>query len=105
MNVTKKAFNPPNLMDNTDLLLRQQRLLLRSAQLRANWAQQTQAIQAPVALFDRARSGVQWLYRHPVPSAAGLLALAIWKPRRVLVWGRRLLGGWLTFQRLKEWLG
>lgn len=91
-------------MDNTDLLLRQQRLLLRSAQLRADWARQSQAIQAPVALFDRARSGLQWLYRHPILSTAGMLALAIYKPRRVLVWGRRLLGGWFTFQRLKEWL-
>jgi hypothetical protein len=91
-------------VNNTDLLLRQQRLRIRSAQLRASLAQYGQAIQTPLSFVDGAQSALQWLYKHPLYPYLALGALALLKPRRAFAWGRRLWGGWLTFQRVRQWL-
>ncbi len=85
------------------LALRQQELLLRSALLRQQVAEQMAPWQLQLGRVDRARiavqGGWQWLRRHPeVPAAAGALLLVL-RPRRALRlawrWGRR---GWLAWQ-------
>ncbi len=91
-------------MNNLDLVLRQQRLLLRSAQLRASLSQSAQAIQTPLNLMDGARASIQWLYNHPLYPSIALGALVLLKPRRALRWGQRLWSGWLTFQRVRQYL-
>lgn len=91
-------------MTKFDLLLRQQRLLVRSAELRASLSQSAEALQTPLNLADAARNGIQWLYKHPIYPSIALGALVLIKPRRVLLWGERLWSGWLVFQRLRQYL-
>jgi len=90
-------------MANEDLLLRQQHLLVRSAELRMSLSVQVQVIKPPLALADQVRSGAQWLYRHPQWPAGALLALVLLRPRRTLVWGRHLWWAWKSLQRLRRW--
>jgi hypothetical protein len=87
-----------------DLLLRQQRLLVRSAELRASLSQSAEVLQTPLNLVDAARSSVQWLCKHPIYPGIAVGALVLLKPRRVLLWGERLWSGWLVFQRLRQYL-
>ncbi len=91
-------------MNNCDLLSRQQRLLMRSAQLRASLSQDLQVIQTPLNLVDSAKAATHWLAEHPIYPSIALGALVLLKPRRALAWGRRLWGGWLTVRRVREWL-
>ena len=91
-------------MNNIDLLLRQQRLLIRSAQLRANLNHSADMIRTPLHVIDRTRTTIEWLYQHPLYPSIALAALVLLKPRRALTWGKHLWGGWLTFQRLRQWL-
>lgn len=91
-------------MKHVDLALRQQRLLIRSAQLRSTFASQAQGFKAPLALADEIRSGVTWLYRNPHWPLGALLALVIVRPRRVILWGGRVWWGWKLFQRARNWI-
>lgn len=86
-------------MNNSDLLIRQQRLLARSSQLRLTLAEQAQVLVAPLALVDQVRHGVQWLYRNPHWPLGALLALAVLRPRRALTWGGRVWWTWRMYQR------
>lgn len=87
-------------MNNNDLLMRQQRLLARSSQLRLTLGKQAQVLVAPLALADRVRHGVQWLYRNPHWPMGALLALAVLRPRRALTWGGRMWWVWRMYQRV-----
>lgn len=92
-------------MNNDDLLARQQRLLVRSAQLRLVLADQAQILQRPLALADQAQGGLQWLYRNPQWPLGALVLVVLVRPRRALVWGGRLWWGWKMFKRTQQWLG
>lgn len=87
------------------LARRQQQLLLRSAELRVTLAHQAQALRSPLALADQLRAGVHWLRQHPVWPLAALVLLALRRPRPLLRWAPRLMGGWQLFLRLRHWLG
>jgi hypothetical protein len=87
------------------LLQRQQQLLLRSAELRHTLARQARTLQSPLALADQLRAGGRWLRQHPVWSLAGLGLLVFRRPRIILRWLPRLLGGWQIYVRLRDWLG
>jgi len=67
-----------------DLQLRQQRILLRSAQLRSDLAHQSEVLKAPLAHIDRMQRGVLWLYRHPLAMAALAAATVALKPRNAM---------------------
>ncbi|MEQ1658282.1 MAG: YqjK-like family protein [Hylemonella sp.] len=84
---------------------RQQQLLLRSAELRHTLAHQARALQSPLALADRLRAGGHWLREHPVWPLAALGLLVFRRPRRILRWLPRLLGGWQLYLQLRDWLG
>lgn len=80
---------------------RQQRLLVRSGELRAQFAQDAQALQHPLALADRVHAGWRWLRAHPeLPLAAALLFLVL-RPRRIWRLGWRLWAGWKLWQRVQ----
>lgn len=88
-------------MKRVDPAARQQRLLVRSAELRLSLAAQAQVLRKPLAMADKARAGVQWLYRNPIwPLGAGLL-LAISGPQRAMLLGGKVLLAWKTFKRLR----
>ena len=91
-------------MNNDELLLRQQRLLARSSQLRLALADQAQVFKRPLAVADQAQASLQWLYRNPQWPLGALLVLVVLRPRRVIVWGGRLLGAWNTFNRVQNWI-
>lgn len=91
-------------MNNDDLVLRQQLLLVRSAQLRLRLADQAQVLQRPLALADQAQSGLQWLYRNPQWPLGALVLVVLVRPRRAIVWGGRLWWAWKTFKQTQKWL-
>lgn len=91
-------------MNNDELILRQQRLLVRSAQLRLTLAEQTRVFKKPLAVADQAQAGLQWLYRNPQWPLGTLLILIVLRPRRVILWGGRLWWAWKVFNRAQQWI-
>lgn len=85
------------------LVQRQQQLLLRSAELRHTLARQAQALHSPLAVADQLRTGLSWLRRHPAWPLSALALLVFKRPRRVLRWLPRLLGGWQIYRQLRDW--
>ena len=91
-------------MNNDDIVLRQQRLLARSAQLRVIFSEQTQALKKPFSWLDQARSSMVWLRHNPQWPLGAVLVLAVVRPRAAMRWGSRLWWGWQTFRRVRHWL-
>ena len=89
-------------MNNDDLILRQQRLLIRSAELRITFSSQVQVIKRPLGLADQAQAGLQWLYRNPQWPVGALPLVLILRPRGVIRWGSRLWWVWNTYQRTRN---
>ena len=89
-------------MNNADLVLRTQRLLVRSTLLRHTLADQVQVLEKPLALVDKAQAGLQWLLRNPHWPAAAVLGMLILRPKRALVWSGRIWWVWKTFQLSKK---
>lgn len=91
-------------MNNDELALHQQRLLMRSAQLRNAFASQAQDFKAPLALADQIRGAVTWLCRNPYWPLGTLLALSMIRPRRTILWAGRLWWAWKMFKRARNWI-
>lgn len=85
-------------MKTVDLLIRKQRLQVRSTLLRHTLADQAQVLDKPLALVDKAQAGLQWLLRNPHWPVAALVGLLILRPQRTLVWGGRIWWIWKTLQ-------
>ena len=83
-----------------ELLLQRQRLQARSVLLRDRLVQQAQPLAAPLALADRLGEAWRWLKRHPEVPLAGVAALALLRPRRMMRWAGRLWWAWGALQRL-----
>ncbi len=84
------------------LALRQHLLLLRSAELRRDFIEQTAPWQTPLSLADQVHRGWQWLRGHPEAVAAGAVTLAVLRPRRAWRWGARLWWAWRLWQRVQK---
>lgn len=82
------------------LALRQQRLLLRSRQLRGDLQQQLGAWQPALTWADRIQQAWWWLRAHPLVPLSAVVTLAVLRPRRAWRWGMRLWWGWRTLRRL-----
>ena len=91
-------------MSNDDLVLRQQRLLMRSVELRNNLTDQAQVFKRPLAAADQARVALQWLYRNPQWPLGALVVGAVLKPRRAIIWSGRFLLAWRSFKRVRNWI-
>ena len=91
-------------MSNHDLAVRQQRLLVRSAQLRLVLADQAQVLRRPLALADQAKNAIQWLYHDPQWPLGALVLVILTRPRRALVWAARLWWSWKIVKQAKNWL-
>ena len=87
-----------------ELVLRRQRLLLRSAALRGALAEQSVALESPLAAADRVQAGARWLYRQRGWVAGGLVVVLVLRPRRA--WRVARFGWWLwrTARRAQPWL-
>lgn len=88
-------------MSRTELALRQQRLLLRSAELRRDVGVCTAPFKKPLAVVDQAWRAAQWLTNNPQWPVGAVLLLTILRPKRTLIWGTRLWWVWRTLQRTR----
>ena len=87
-----------------ELALKKQRLQIRSAALRQEFAAQTRVWRPAFALANRGQAAWLWLRRHPALPVALLVALLVARPRAVLRWARRGFFAWQTFGRLRAML-
>ena len=84
------------------LARRRQMLVLRSGQLRGQVADQLQVVQPVWVWADRLQDAWIWLRANPLAVAGGVLALAVWRPRRLAGWALRLWSGWRLLQRARS---
>jgi hypothetical protein len=90
-------------MNERGMLLarRRERLVRRSAHLRGAVVTELQALQPALSWVDRIQDAWLWLRANPLAAAAGVAALAVWRPRRVLGWGLRAWSAWKLVQRVR----
>ncbi|MFW2355350.1 YqjK family protein [Hydrogenophaga sp.] len=84
------------------LARRRELLVLRSAQLRGQVADQLQVVQPALAWADRLQDVWIWLRANPLAVVGGVLAVAVWRPRRSLGLALRLWSGWKLLQRARS---
>lgn len=90
-------------MSPNELQLRQQRLLIRSTELRLQLRGNLQSLQRPAARADQIRASLVWLYQHPQWPAGVLALLLILKPKRALSWTGKLWWLWKSARLLRRW--
>ncbi|MDI1246917.1 MAG: YqjK-like family protein [Rhodoferax sp.] len=90
-------------MNPNELQLRQQRLLIRSTELRLQLRSDMQRLQGPATLADRVKASLLWVYQHPQWPAGVLALLLILKPRRALSWTGKLWWLWKSARTLRYW--
>ena len=84
------------------LARRRELLVLRSAQLRGQVADQLQVVQPALAWADRLQDVWIWLRANPLAVVGGVLAVAVWRPRRSLGLALRLWSSWKLLQRARS---
>lgn len=84
------------------LARRRQMLVLRSGRLRGQVAEQMQVMQPALVWADRLQDAWIWLRANPLAVAGGVLAVAVWRPRRSLGLALRLWSGWKLLQRARS---
>lgn len=82
------------------LIVERERLLARSASLRARLVDQSKALTPVLNLADRLRDGVHWLRAHPVLVAAAVVAVVAVRPRWAWRWSLRAWSVWQFARRL-----
>lgn len=88
--------------DRAEVLRRRERLLLRSGQLRVEWAQQVQVLRAPLGVADQARSAAQWLMQHPEWPLGVAALLIVLRPGRALRWAGYAWQGYGLVRRVQR---
>lgn len=86
---------------HVELALKKQRLQMRSAVLREDFAAYAAGLRPGLALADRGRSALRWLRRHPLLPVAAMAALLVSHPRAALRWVRRGFIAWQTLSKLR----
>ncbi|MDM7941167.1 MAG: YqjK family protein [Hydrogenophaga sp.] len=84
------------------LARRRELLVLRSARLRQQVRGQLRVVQPALLWADRLQDAWYWLRANPLAVAAGVLALAAWRPRRSLGLALRFWSAWKLFQRARS---
>jgi hypothetical protein len=90
-------------MSPNELQLRQQRLLIRSTELRLQLRADLHSLQRPAAWADQIKAGLLWLSQHPQWPAGVLALLLILKPKRALAWTGKLWWMWKSARTLRHW--
>ncbi len=89
--------------DRAEQLARRRQLLVhRSGQLRAHVVDQMRVVQPALVWADRLQDAWIWLRANPLAVAGGVLAVAVWRPRRSLGLVLRLWSGWRLLQRARS---
>jgi hypothetical protein len=96
---------------NSDMLtlaLKQQRLQLKSAALRAQWIGHAGGLKPLCNGVDRVGQGIRWLQGHPqaliTTGVATGVALLVARPRTLLRWARRSFFAWQAWRKGRNWL-
>lgn len=93
------------MIRQTELELRQQRLLRRSAALRASIAEQSAVFETPFAVADRIHAGARWAWRERVALIGGAtVVMIVLRPRRIWKLAGLALWVWRRKRRLRRWL-
>ena len=87
-----------------ELALKKQRLQLRSAKMRDDFAAYAAGLTPAFALADRGRSALRWVRRHPVLPVALLAAVLAARPRAMLRWAQRGFVVWQALRKLRGML-
>jgi len=82
-----------------DLLLRQERAVRRSAELRRELGQQSAFLIRPLFQAERAKDGLLWLRRHPVYVAVIVAVVVALKPGNALSKLGRACAVWRIVRR------
>jgi hypothetical protein len=89
----------------TELALRQQQLLMRSAALRASLVDQSVVLEAPFELADRMHAAGRWVWRERFALIGGTaVAIVVLRPRRVWKLARFGWWAWRRARRMQAWL-
>jgi hypothetical protein len=92
-------------MRDTDVLLRQQWLLWRSAQLRGVLAADARALERPLTQVFATRNALAWLVQRPYLPLLGLAAcVAVLRVRGTVLWVQRLGWLWQAYRQVARWL-
>lgn len=83
------------------LARRREMLVLQSGQLRGQVVDQLQVVQPALVWADRLQDAWIWLRANPWAVAAGVLAVAVWRPRRSLGLALRGWSAWKLLQRAR----
>ena len=84
------------------LARRRQQLVQRSGRLRVHVADKLHVVQPAFVWADRLQDAWIWLRANPLVVAGGVLAVAVWRPRRSLGLALRLWSGWKLLQRARS---
>lgn len=87
-----------------ELALRKQRLQLKSAILRDEFAAHATALSPLFAAGDKVHDGALWLRRNPEIAVAAGVALLVARPRTLFRWARRSVVAWQAWSQLSAWL-
>lgn len=87
-----------------ELALRRQSLQLRCAEQRDALARSAKRLAPVFAATDALRNAVDYLKAHPQWVAALVAVTLVWRPWRVLRWGRRAYLAWRSWRRIRGWL-
>lgn len=88
--------------DRDEVLRRRERLLLRSSQLRMDWAQQVQVLRTPLGVADKARSATRWLMQYPEWPLGAAALLIVLRPVRALRWASYAWQGYGLYRRVQR---
>lgn len=87
-----------------ELALKKQRLQIKSAALRSEFAGNAMGLAPLFAAGDRVRDGWFWLRRHPEAAAVAGVVLLVTRPRILFRWARRGVVAWQAWSRMRAWL-
>ncbi len=91
-------------MNSAELARRREELVARCARQREEFARDTAALKAPLAVADRGMDFVRYLAGHPVIPAATAAAFVLFRPARAIRWMRRGWFFWRIYRNAREML-
>lgn len=86
------------------LMLKKQRLLARSGDLRERLIEQSAGFSPAFSFADRLHDGIATLRRHPEWVVGALAFMLVARPRFVWRWAKRGLVGWRVWRTIQDLL-
>lgn len=85
-----------------ELAERRERLIAKSASLRAGFAVEAQPLKRALAVADRGVEGFRYLRQHPGLVAATVGLFVALRPRRAISWAMRGWSMWRLFRNVRQ---